>query len=85
MCLMKETSDKVNLDFSLFSLMPLFLYRSNRDFRRWSWFSMASSLVSATPKIKMSSKIRKTTKVVSRRLWNSSGAGEIPNGILDQQ
>ena len=88
-CPINETSERRNLHFSWFNLLPLLLHLSNRAVRRWSWFSTASALVSPTPKIRMSLKIGTTpwspARAVSRHHWNSSGAGEIPNDILVQR
>ena len=69
--------------------MSLSRHRCSRALSFWSWSAKASFSLSPTPKISVSSKIGMTPsspwKALSSLLWNSSGAGDIPNGILVQR
>ena len=65
--------------------MPFVRQRSNNALSFASWWDSASAWVSPTRKTRISSKIGFTPSRPSRAhfslLWNSSGAGEILNGI----
>ena len=74
---------------SLLSLIPFSRQRCIRALSFASWSAIASASVSTAPKIRISSKIGITPSrpwsALSSLRWNSSGAGEIPKGILVQR